>query len=766
MMAKISQPYKKAALLSLLIALLAGIVIVGYCFYLSFEIEKRFSGRRWQIPSRVFSDVTLLFPGQRINKTLFFAKLKDLGYQEVNRHPELPGQMHILPAALTVFLKGIRETGEKREGFPVMIRFDADQIISIDRVDLRESIPLLEIEAEELMHFFGPEREQRRLVSIDQVPEHLVHAILAIEDNRFFRHPGVDPIGIIRALLANLRSGAIRQGGSTLSQQLAKNYFLTPERTLSRKIKELLLALTMEALYNKKTILEIYLNEIYFGQKGSVSINGIGEAADFYFAKSVDLLSLNESAVLAGLIKAPNRYSPHAHPEAARIRRNQVLSAMFKEGWITEKQQKETESLPIRAASVTRYGKRAPYFMDHVSEQLALLYPKEVLSGSGFAIHTTLDTQVQSAAEKALDDGLKRLEKIHPELKRVKPTEHLQGGLIVMHPKTGAILALVGGRDYGSSQFNRMTQARRQPGSTIKPFVYLSALDSLTPASLLSNEPKTFTIDSHEWQPKNYKPVFRRQMRLKEALAESVNLATVDLAMRVGIKKVVEMIRKFGFSTPIHPYPAVSLGVFEVIPLELATAYCVFAGDGEMPFPLSLKEVYDEKGKTLQRKYMTLLPVIPQSKAYLMTSMLEFAVTHGTARSLSRLGISFPVAGKTGTTNAYRDAWFVGYTPEILALVWVGFDNNSSTGLTGAEAALPIWAELMSAIKHRISGNMFKVPEGVVKKNICVESGELAVPGFCPTIEEEVFLDENPPQRECTLHTTEYGHYPDRQDGP
>ncbi len=757
MAAKRPRRLRTAVLLGVSILFLTCIAAVLYCFFLSFEIDKRFSGRRWQIPSKVFSDSTLLYPGQRINKALFFEKLKHLGYQRVSRKPGSPGEMNLHPSALRLFLRDIQIAPSKREGFLVLIRFEADQIDSIVREDTQESLPLLEIEPEELMFFFGAEREQRRLVSIDEVPEHLIHAVLAIEDNRFFRHPGFDPIGMARALLANLRSGGLRQGGSTITQQLAKNYFLTPERTFSRKIKELLFAMTLEALYEKKTLLEIYLNEIYFGQKGSVSINGIGEAADFYFGKSAERLSLDESALLAGLIKAPNRFSPHAHPESARSRRNQVLRIMFKEGWISKQQLQQTESLPVKTASFTRYGKKAPFFMDYVSEQLTMFYPEKVLSGLGLSVFTTLDTQVQAAAERALDRGLKRLEEAHPKLERSHPAGRLQGGVIVMHPKTGAILAMVGGRDYATSQFNRISQARRQPGSTIKPLVYLGALDTFTAASLLSNEPRTYTLDGRDWQPKNYKPILMRRISLKEALAQSVNVATVDLAMTIGMDRVAETIGKFGFSTPVHPYPALSLGAFEVVPLELARAYCVFASDGVQPFPLSLKEVYDEKGKMLRRKYMTLSPVVTPSRAYLMTSMLEYAVNHGTGRNLRAQGISFPVAGKTGTTNAYRDAWFVGYTPEILALVWVGFDNNESTGLTGAEAALPIWADVMKAIRHRISETEFKIPDGVVTRKVCVDSGELAVSGVCPEVREEVFLVDNTPEQLCSIHSPGFG---------
>lgn len=642
-----------------------------------------------------------------------------------------------------------------RDGVPVRIRFTGDRIESIAHLNTEAPIPILELEPEEVMLFFGPDREQRRLVSFDQVPRHVIDAVLAIEDSRFYQHKGLDPRGILRALYTNLRHGSIRQGGSTITQQLAKNYFLTPKRTVIRKLKELFLSLTMETMYEKNEILEIYLNEIYLGQKATVAISGIGEASFFYFGKPVMDLSLNEAATIAGLIRGPNYYSPYLHKERCLIRRNLVLNAMHQKGWISDKDLKTVLPLPIKTVGYGTYGKIAPYFMDYLSDQLKEFYSPQDLASLGLSIYTTLDTQVQMAAEKALKKGLERLEKSNPALVRKDPKERLQGALVVMQPKTGYLLAMVGGRDYGLSQFNRITRAQRQPGSAFKPFVYLSGLDTLTPASILSNEPTTYEIDGKEWRPQNYAPMAATRVSVRQALAESINLATVDLAMKVGLDKVVSTAKQFEFSTSLKPYPSIALGSSEVIPLELSRAYCVFAGDGVLPYPLSLKELLDENGNILERRHVSIKQVVTPAKAFIMNSLLRSVVETGTARSLGAMGISFPVAGKTGTTNDYRDAWFVGYTPDILALIWVGFDNNDSIFASGAGAALPIWINLMNVLPQYVSGDWFKIPSGVVQRIVCSESGQLALKNRCPHPMEEYFLDGHVPSDTCQIHAGE-----------
>ena len=718
-----------------------------YGWHLSGKVEKRFSSRRWSIPSKVFSDTMLLYPGQHIIRGHFQEKLKRLGYRKVSGLPKKKGDMQINRKDTRVFLNDLKTPWKKRAGFPVYIQFDPNTIKSIARQDNGKPISLLEIEPEEIKLFFGRERESRRLVSIQKVPEHFIHAVMAAEDHRFFQHWGIDPLGILRALITNLRHGAIRQGGSTITQQLAKNYFLTPARSLVRKFQEAVLAIVIEFKYSKHDILEIYLNEIYLGQKGSVAVNGIGEAAFFYFGKPVQELSVSEAATIAGLIKAPNHYSPYKDKAACLRRRNSVLKAMQSRGWISDAQLQAHTKTPVITAGYTLIGNLAPYFMDYLAKQLTTLYNPEELTSLGLLIYTTLDPQVQMAAENALKKELSRLEITAAASKRTSSDKKLEGAVVVMQPKTGHILAMVGGRDYSKSQFNRITQSRRQPGSAFKPFVYVTGLDTNTPITLLSNTPKTYKVDGKIWTPKNFERHGRKLVSVRSALENSENLATVDLAMRIGLTSIIETAGRFGFSTPFKPYPSLSLGAFEVIPLELARAYCTFAADGMMPFPLGLKAVVDENGKVLERRHLKIERLISPAKAFMITSLLRGVVESGTARTLANKGIRWPVAGKTGTTNNFRDAWFIGYSPDILALVWVGFDNGDAIKATGAQAALPIWAQLMKAIPHQISQKNFRVPAGIVTRMICNEDGQPLVSENCSKPRKEFFLAENAPPK-------------------
>jgi penicillin-binding protein 1B len=723
--------------------------LAAYGFYLSLEIDKRFSGRRWSIPSKVFSDTAILYPGQEIQRASFEKKLERLGYRKVNHEPRTGGEMRFSGNRLELFLNDLDVPHAKRQGFPLKLTFKGNRIDTIVDSKTGKPIPLFELEPELLMFFFGPEREQRRLVSVEDIPDHVIQAVLAAEDNRFYEHFGVDPLGILRALIVNLSRGGIIQGGSTITQQLAKNYFLTLERTFSRKIREIFLAVTMELTYDKDEILEIYLNEIYLGQKDSISINGVGEASHFYFGKPASRLTLDEGAVIAGLISAPNLYSPYAHKERCTLRRNVVLMTMNKLGWLTQRRLEEAISKPVSPSGYETYRRQAPYFVDYVSSQLKKLYPAEALSSLGLSIYTTLDTEVQSSAEGALMRGLERLSP--PDGKKGAKGKP-QGVVLVMQPKTGYILAMVGGRDYGESQFNRLTHARRQPGSAFKPFVFLSGLDRFTPATHFSNEARTYDVEGTTWRPRNYSSDEGSEVTMRTALAKSINLPTVDLAMKVGLDHVSETARSFGFSSSLMPYPSLALGSFEIVPLELARAYCALASDGALPEPLSVKEVVDENGNSLERRYMTLERVTTPAKAFIITSMLRSAVEEGTGRPLKTLGIDFPVAGKTGTTNDLKDAWFVGYTSELLTLVWVGNDQGEPLPGPGAEVALPIWADLMNGARQLLSGRWFEMPPGVVRKEICLGSGRLALPGKCSQRRSEVFLEENAPKEYCMLH--------------
>ena len=758
-----SQKNKKKTRRRLLIAL-ARFIVIGslaaamllapYCLYISIKIENRFSGRRWDIPSRVFSDTVILMPGQGIRTDSLKEKLKALGYRDASGKPRQKGEMKVSGSDINIFLHDLKIPGLERPGFPVRISIRDGTIQDINALVGNKALPMIELEPEEVMLFYGDEHERRRLITIDQAPRNLINAILAAEDRHFYSHYGLDPLGMLRALFVNLLHGGIRQGGSTITQQLAKNYFLTSQRTLTRKFNEVLIALIIDAKYDKKQILEMYLNEIYLGQKGSASINGFGEAVFFYFGKQVSDLTLSESAVLAGLIKSPGQYSPYADKKACTERRDMVLKAMRDNDMISEKDLQAALAAAVRTATYSPTNKKAPYFMDYLTQQLREMYPPEVLNSLGLSIYTTIDMQIQTAAEHALNRGLERLEKGQPALRRDEPAKQLQGAVVVIDPKSGAIKALVGGRDYAVSQFNRINQARRQPGSAFKPFVYLSSLDSCTPATMLSNEPRTMTIGGRQWEPKNYEEIPEPRLSLRESLARSVNLATIDLAMRIGLGRIITTAQLFDFSTPLIPSPAMALGSCEVIPLELARAYCAFASGGVLPVPFTLKKVIDENAVVLALRHMSAKRIIMQDKAYIMNSLLRSVVTDGTARGLTGRGITVPVAGKTGTTNDSRDAWFVGYTPDLLALVWVGFDDGESIRNTGATAAVPIWAELMRSIPQCMSGSWFKMPEGVITKIICKESGQLARAGGCPQQINEVFLACLAPTDSCQLHQT------------
>lgn len=730
---------------TILVVTLLGVIIYGW--HLAGQVDTRFSSRRWSIPSTVFTDTMLLYPGQRLNQGLFQEKLRRMGYREAPRRPTRKGEKQTVQngSRLFLFLNDLKTPWKKRPGLLVKIEFKENTIESIVRHDDGASLPLLEIEPEEIMLFFGLERERRQLVSIKQIPQRVIHAVLAAEDNRFFEHWGIDPRGILRALIINLRHGSIRQGGSTITQQLAKNYFLTPDRKLTRKFQEVVLAFAMEWKYSKEDILEIYLNEIYLGQKGSVAINGIGEAAYFYFGKPVQELSFSEAATIAGLIKAPNKYSPYVDKKTCQARRNLILTAMQSKGWVSDEILQTQIKTPVEPVGYNVYGKKAPYYIDYLTQQLGMLYKPEDLSTLGLSIFTTLDSQVQMAAEKALTAGLQRLENKIPALRRKSSDKRLQGAVVVMQPKTGHILAMVGGRNYNESQFNRVTQARRQPGSAFKPFVYVAGLDKFTAISILSNQSKTYFVDGEAWNPKNFDSAAKKQVTVRKAIENSYNLATVDLAMQIGLEPIIDNATRFGFSTSLQPYPSLALGAFEVIPLELARAYCVFAAEGIMTFPLALKAVSDENDQVLEQRHLKIEGLIPAAKAFIMNSLLQGAVENGTGKSLKTRGIHWPVAGKTGTTNNYRDAWFIGYTPEVLALVWVGFDNGDSIKATGAKAALPIWAELMKAIPHHISESNFRAPDGVVKRFICNDDGKAIISKNCPQPDEEYFLVENAP---------------------
>lgn len=739
----------------MLYAMIGGIcalclLFVGWSIYLFLKIEARFSGRFWDVPSHFYSDNIILYPGQKIDQEQLEKMLLRLQYRAVSTSPGNQGEYRSGKNLIEVYLRS-PDPRHEEGGFPVNISFLDHTLKSITHRVTKGELPYVELEPEEIAQYLGLEGKRRQPVPLRKISRHVINAVLAAEDRHFYEHPGIDIMGVIRAAITNILHGSFRQGGSTITQQLVKNCLLSREKSLSRKLAEAIMALIIEQRYAKDEILELYLNEIYLGQKGSMSICGIAEAAQYYFGKHPQNLSLAESALIAGLIKAPNTYSPFISPERCRARRDAVLQAMRECGFISEEEMKEALKSDIAVVKQNTVHNKAPYFFDYVYAQLQNHYSAEALKSMGLSFYTTLDTSIQAAAEEALEEGLKSLEEHHTALHTDVPKQQLQGAVLVMDPRDGAIRAMVGGRSFGESQYNRITQARRQPGSAFKPFVVASALDYITPASLLSNKKRVYMINGRRWAPRNHEQVDDEALTVRAAIARSVNLCMVDLAFRIGMPRIINTARLFGFSTPLPQYPSLAIGASEVIPLELARAYCVFASGGVLPEAYALKKAVDQDGRVILRHHRKGRRILSPEKAFIMNSLLRSVVTEGTARNLIDYGITFPVAGKTGTTNDCRDAWFVGYTPELLCLVWIGFDDNRPTAYTGATAAVPIFARFMKAVSYSISGRWYSRPDGIAEIELCPASGKLAGPE-CPARITEVFLAGMAPQERCSLH--------------
>jgi penicillin-binding protein 1B len=731
------------------VACFLALLLTAYFAYLVIEVKHRFSVRKWSVPSRVFSATVPVYPGQSISFSQLKKMLENRRYREASREPLLAGEFKSGQGKLTVHLREFQFPGHSLPAQRVQFEFRQNSLWKMSGA--QGEVAFLELEPLEIARLFGPQRESRLLINIKQVPASLVEGILAIEDHRFYQHGGVDWWGIARALWTDLMAGRVVQGGSTITQQLVKNYFLEPERSIRRKLQEVCMALVLEALYKKREILEMYMNEIYLGQRGSVAIHGMGEASRYFFGRNVEDLTLAESATLAGIIRAPNNYSPFYHAEACRERRNTVLKRMLDLGKINPQEYEKARSEPLELPDNPLPVSTGPYFVDYVRRQLQELYAPEVLESQGLNIYTTLHPEMALAAELAIDEVMGELEKKGPKGTTASSAGPLQVALVAVQPKTGAVLTLVGGRDYRESSFNRALYAERQPGSAIKPFVYLSALDRCTPVTRLQDEPGTYPVNGQKWTPHNFDDKYRGSVTLRGALEESLNAATVQLAMSVGLEKVIETLRSLGIHSSMQPVPSIALGAFEVSPVELAAAYTILDNDGQKAFLLSLKEVVNEKGEIEERRHVDLETVTTPAKAYVVTNLLEGVMDRGTGRGIRRMGIDFPCAGKTGTSSDYRDSWFAGYTTDLVVVVWVGYDDNHPTGLTGAQGAGLIWGRFIQRVLPWISPQAFRVPPGVVQRIVCSESGQLAT-NACIQRRLEVFLTESTPEEFCTIH--------------
>ena len=752
-------------LLTGLLLLIGGASVFTY-YYVQFSrlIDQRLQGPVFPNVAQIYAAPEELKSGQRTSAADVVSHLRLAGYAQRQGNPRgwyemLPDGLRIIPGPESYFAQE-----------PAELRFSEGRLTSI--VSLRDLYARREYVLEPLLltNLFDRTREKRRLISFSDLPPHLVNAILAIEDRRFFQHSGVDYLRILKAAYVDIRAGRVRQGASTITMQLARLLYLTPERTLQRKLAEALVTVQLERRLAKEQIFEYYCNKIYMGQRGSFSISGMGEAAQAYFNKDVRSLTLAEAAFLAGIIRGPNIYSPYRNPEGARKRRNQVLNAMVETGAITPEQRDEVTPTPVEAVPAYTVASEAPYFVDMVRDQLLVKYPEGDLTSQSYRIYTTLDLKLQRAAAEAVRVGL---EEVDQRLKALEKPRRKEAGnatqptgeplvevsLIALDPHTGAVKALVGGRNYSQSQLNRVL-ARRQPGSVFKPFVYAAALSSSlyrsagppwTPASQIRDEPATFVFDGGIYEPANYNDEYHGAVTLRYALMRSLNVTTVKLAQMVGYDAIVALARRAGMNLRIQPTPAVALGAYETTPLEIAQAYTLFANQGVRMDPYLIAMVRDRNGTLMEQAKPQPTRVLDPRIAFVMTNMMEDVINHGTGIGVRARGFKAPAAGKTGTSH---DGWFAGYTSNLLTIVWVGYDSNRELPLSGAGSALPIWTEFMKRAITLSPYSDVKAPTppyGVVQTQIDPDTNELATP-HCPRTKTEYFVAGTEPADYCHLH--------------
>jgi len=615
----------------------------------------------------------------------------------------------------------------------------------------------------ELIHEFF--KENRSLVPLHRIPQHLLDGIIVVEDRQFRKHWGIDIFGIGRAAVKNVFAGRVREGGSTITMQLARNLFLTQERTMRRKVKEAVLALRIERMYSKDEILEMYLNQIYFGE----GAYGVQAASRMFFGKDVDSLELSECALLAGLLRNPGEYSPRRHPEGALRRRNLVLNLMLDEEMIAKEEYEEALKAPLGVAAGRRTANQAPYFVETIRQYLYERYGTNQIYEGGLRVYTTLDLRLQGAAEELFETHLCELEKTRrypqqrcdqnveerQEIGDENFTAYVQGAMIAIDPHKGHVKAMIGGRDFEESPFNRSVQAKRQPGSAFKPFVYVAAIDNeFNPCDIIIDEPVSFIAgDGKEWTPQNYDKDFKGPMTLRYALQQSINIPAIKLLRTLGPTTVASYARRMGLRSRIENVLSIALGTSEVTLLELTSAFGVIANQGIRAEPIMVLRVEDKNGRILERNATRTEEALEEQTSYIMASMMRSVVDHGTAYGARARGFYAPAAGKTGTTDDFTDAWFVGFTPQLVVGVWVGFDKKKTLGpaMTGTVVALPIWTDIMLEASKLYEFTDFPRPPDIIEVEICPESGLLALEG-CPERTMEVFRSGEQPSEFCYLH--------------
>ncbi len=733
-------------------------VFVHYWLRFSRLIDARLTGQVFPRASQVYSAPEIVTVGEQLRPDDLAGYLEKAGYT-THEQPDALGWFAESGTAVEVHPSDHSYFGGQNE---LRVEFSGDRVAAIRLLDTGQSVGQAELEPVWLTNLFDSSRQKRRLVRFEDLPLTFVQAVEAAEDKRFFEHPGFDPLRVLGAAWADLRLGTKAQGASTITMQVARSFFFSSRRIWRRKLAETLMALELERRFSKQKIFELYANQVYLGNRGSFAIHGFGEAAESYFGKDLRDLDLAQQAFLAGIIRAPNRYSTaDQHPARAAEARDHVLAAMVDDHFITKAQAAAAKTEPLEIVRGASGGGLAPYFVDMVRDHLLDRFSEQDLVTNSYRVYTTLDPLLEQAANHAVAAGMQHVDELLArryalERKRGQPVVQPQVALVALDPRTGAIRALVGGRDYGESQLNHVL-ASRQPGSSFKPFVYAAALSNavddrqpiVTPITTVVDEPTTFDFDGKEYAPANYKDEFYGTVTARQAITHSLNVATVKFAQMIGYDRVVEVARRMGLNSQIQPTPAVALGAYDMTPLEVAAGYTAFADGGVRAEPMFLSTVISSDGTIVERNTSQTRPVLDPRVAFLVTSMLEDVINHGTGASVRAEGFNAPAAGKTGTSH---DGWFAGYTSNLVTVVWVGYDDNRELGLSGSASAAVVWADLMKravqlpAYSH---SQDFTPPPGIVQVAVDPITDTLAAPS-CPDTEEEYFIAGTQPTESCS----------------
>lgn len=738
-------------------------------FYMKYSrmIDARLSGGIFENTTQIFSAPEHISAAQAWGPDDLTDYLTRVGYRPEN-DPNALGQYTVQGNTVDIRPSKLSYFGGKNA---LAVQFRGKSIKSIRPLEGGPEIDTAEIEPELITNLFDSAREKRRQVRYEDLPVMLVDAILSAEDKRFFEHGGFDFIRIAGAAWADIRHTSKNyQGASTITMQVARTFFLTTDRNWRRKLAEALISLELEQRFTKQQIFEMYANEVYLGNRGSFGIRGFSEASVAYFGKDMRELSLAEYAYLAGIIRAPNYYSSaDRHPERGAQARDRVLTQMLENKYITPEDLEEAKKTPLRLVHASGSGREAPYFVDMVKDHLLEKYSENELLSQNFRVYTTLDPALERDAVAAVEGGMKnvdtllakRYDKWKRELAKKgsnEPVPEAQVALVALDPRNGEIKAVVGGRDYGQSQLNHAL-AHRQPGSVFKPFVYAAAFDNavdnvqpiVTPATVVDDEPTTFEFDGKTYTPDNFQGRFMGRVTVRDALTNSLNVATVKVAELIGYGRVVQVARQMGLGTNILPTPAMALGSYEMTPIDVAAGYTTFATMGTRAEPQFIRSVVNSEGEVLEKFTPQTHAVLDPRVAFLVDSVLKDVLNRGTGAGVRARGFTLPAAGKTGTS---RDGWFSGFTSNLLCVVWVGFDDNRDLELTGGSTAGPIWADFMTqatSMSPYRDVKDFTMPDGVQSVVIDPESLELATPN-CPTTREEVYVAGSAPTDFCELH--------------